>query len=46
MDIADTIAQKAYRKVVVYCFSGTGNSGRLPVGWRRLLQITTSDVKL
>lgn len=32
MDIADTIAQKAYRKVVVYCFSGTGNSGKV-AGW-------------
>jgi flavodoxin len=26
MDIANTLAEKAYKKVIIYYFSGTGNS--------------------
>lgn len=32
MNIANTISQKAYQKVVIYYFSGTGNSGKV-AGW-------------
>jgi flavodoxin len=31
MDIVNTIAEKAYKKIIIYYFSGTGNSRNVAV---------------